>query len=212
MGPDRQLAQDAAARPPRVAERDDRRSSRIRATAKACYYAADLAASDRLREKRRAQQDESAGRMNKVRSAFFLMSCALLLGGCGRSETATTTTTSAQLHIEKGSIGACLMRGGASLALSTDELDFLAEAEADDELSKVSFAFDRRSQLFVNVWKATRKDNRPPRWIVWFARPFDSDKTPLEVAGSSSADGYVLFLDHPTPRQRSRTDRCIRIY
>jgi hypothetical protein len=142
----------------------------------------------------------------------IILGCVVVLGACGFSNTTDATgTTRAQAPLKKGSIGVCLSRSGALRADAVGDLEFLAEAEADDEVSKVAFAFDRQARLFVNVWNATTKDGRPPQWIVWFGQPFDSHEEPRDIVQSASADGYVMFLDGPTSRQRLRTSRCIRV-
>jgi hypothetical protein len=131
--------------------------------------------------------------------------------GCGSSD--GSAEAAEEFTIKKGSVGHCLLKAGAERATTASDLDFLSEAESDDEVSKVAFAFDRRARLFVNVWTGSSLNNRPPPWVVWFAQPFDEDisTSPIEMIRSGQPKSYVMYLNNPSLSERNRAEACITV-
>jgi hypothetical protein len=107
------------------------------------------------------------------------------------------------------SIGSCLVDGGARKATTQKSLTFLRVAEDGQGVSKFGLAYDKVGQLIVRVWEATQYERRPPRWIVWFGQPLDSDYSPWEIIEKHVPDSYVLFLRRPPRAVRAATARCI---
>lgn len=136
--------------------------------------------------------------------------CVMLAAGAACGNAQTTSPTSQKFAIKPGSIGSCLQHGGAERAASTSDLGFLRDAESNEEISESGFALDRRSRLFVNVWTATTREGRPPRWVIWYGQPFDSNLSPFEILESAESRGYVMFLNSPGRDLRRRTNACIR--
>lgn len=148
-------------------------------------------------------------RVDRAGAVLFAMLAVLYGTGCGEGE--TKTHTKKPLYTAQDSIGGCLLKGGAQRADDDDDLEFLQQAESNDEVAKILFALDRRAQLFVNAWTAVPREGRPPSWIVWFAQPFDKELSPMEIVQSLDSEGYVMFLVDPTKEERRGTERCIQI-
>jgi hypothetical protein len=135
----------------------------------------------------------------------------LPLAACGSTGAASVETTADQFSISPGSIGDCLIEAGASHAEGINDVPFLFEAEADDDLSKTALAVDRKAKAVVRIWMATPRNGRAPRWIVWFSQPYGMDSSPTEILESGGISGYVLFINDPTLRVRRQTASCIRL-
>ena len=64
--------------------------------------------------------------------------------------------------LRKGSIGACLIKQGASLARSGRGLLFLSRAEEKRDVSKPALAWDPVAKVFVKIWTESSVDGQPP--------------------------------------------------
>lgn len=94
--------------------------------------------------------------------------CASLgaLSACGSTgSTGQGTEGTGLAHdraLRKGSIGACLIKQGASLARSGRGLLFLSRAEEKRDVSKPALAWDPVAKVFVKIWTESSVDGQPP--------------------------------------------------
>jgi hypothetical protein len=111
--------------------------------------------------------------------------------------------------LREGSIGACLIKHGASLARSSRDLLFLSRAEEKRGVSKPGLAWDSIAKIVVKVWTESSAEGQPPRWTVWFGEPAGKYLTPIEIVEKRPADSYVVFRRHLTDHKRHRMSDCL---
>lgn len=140
-------------------------------------------------------------------SSATLCLCCLAIISCGGSGQDDRSTNKVQLP--RHSVGACLQDGGAIFARSTQDLSFLAEAEAADQVSKPGFAYDRRGKVAISVWTDALSDSNAPQWTIWIGQPFGETRSPFEIAGAAPPHSYVLYVNHPTTRMQGQLSTCI---
>jgi len=107
------------------------------------------------------------------------------------------------------SVGGCLKRAGAAQATSPRDLRFLSEAEANDEVQKPGFVYDRSENLVVRLWSQIGFEGSPPKWTVWFGQPFGKPHSPSEIVEEGSAKSYVMYSVHPSMMKRKKLERCL---
>jgi hypothetical protein len=146
--------------------------------------------------------------MSRVFQILCAVSCIGLLAACGTAKP-DNEATAAPIKLAPKSIGACLRRGGATIARSTNDLAFLSEAEANEEVSKPGFAYDRVAKVMVRVWSASTFEGQPPVWELWIAQPFGKDRSPEEIVETKPPHSYVIFMNKPTRVVRRKVDHCI---
>jgi len=128
--------------------------------------------------------------------------------GCG-SDMASGDRAATVRTFKSKSVGGCLKRAGAKQATSPDDLKFLSEAEANDEVQKPGFVYDRSENLVVRLWSQIGFEGSPPKWTVWFGQPFGKSHSPSEIADEQSTKSYVMYSVHPSAMQRKRLERCL---
>ena len=139
--------------------------------------------------------------------ALVVVAC---LVSCGSDQRDGDMREAVKTSFLSGSIGACLMNRGARPAKSISNLHFLDEAEANDEVSKPGFGYDRREKIVVSVWSQPPFEAAPPQWIVWVAQPFGESMSPFEIVRKKPSRTYVMFVNHPSRSVRRRLEGCIQ--
>lgn len=124
-------------------------------------------------------------------------------GGAGTDDQEPAT------NLGDATIGVCLERAGARFAQDVDELKFLSEAEAADEVSEYGLAFDRSADLVVNTWSAATVEGGPPTWLIWLAHPFGSQANPSAILEDDSTSTYVAYVEKPSRELRRKVESCI---
>jgi hypothetical protein len=130
-----------------------------------------------------------------------------LFSGCGGADHNEVSTSDAQSS--HGLVEACLRKGHAQVAQAASDLFFLQKAEANKEVSRPGFAYDKSSNAIVRVWTAPSVENHPPSWLVWVSQPLGRSRSPQEVAGSNTAQSYVMYAVQPKAAQRRVLEHCI---
>lgn len=144
--------------------------------------------------------------LSKFVVATLGAACVLWSSACGDTE---ATATAPLPKIVDKSIGSCLVEAGASRAVNANDLSFLAQSEADEQVSKAALAFDRRARQFVRYWTGPSPNGPAPTWLLWFGQPYSAERSPMEIAELHPPKSYVLFIDHPTRAQRKDVAKCI---
>jgi hypothetical protein len=140
--------------------------------------------------------------------AVFLICSAAALISCGDGRDAASNLAD---RIPQGSIQACLRREGAETAQSAADLSFLLQAEANEEVSKVGFAADRRAKIFVHLWTAAGVENKPPLWIAWIGQPVNESLSPSAIIAQQPAKSYVMYVVNPAPSLRRDVEKCLEV-
>lgn len=148
--------------------------------------------------------------------ALFAVLLAWSVPGCGSTDSTAQSGTVHEspsgMKAPDGSIEACLQKGGATLASSTADLDFLRDAENSEEVSKSGFTFDREARMMVEVWSASTFEREPPAWFVWIGQPIEDyfeDQKSLEEVVKTEGEGYVYFLTNSRRSGRQSAANCI---
>jgi hypothetical protein len=139
-----------------------------------------------------------------------LLIASISLAGCGSTASPSATTKPYKTSV-KSKVAGCLERGGASFATSLRDLAFLKQAEDDESVSRVGLAFDKETKQIVRVWTAATFERHPPEWTIWFAQPLSTDMSPFEVLAAKPKNGFVMFVNRPSQRERAETSACLRI-
>jgi hypothetical protein len=135
------------------------------------------------------------------------------LSACGSSqdEQASASTNRAQSQARSQapahSIQRCLARHGARQAENVVELNFLAKAEKEDDVSKPGFAYDKAASIVVHVWTGSSFEGRPAPWMIWVGQPFGKDRTPQEIVAEKPKKSYVMYVR--SAKQRKSAESCI---
>lgn len=124
------------------------------------------------------------------------------MAGCGGE---TESEPLSAVDFSHATLANCLKVAGVDFARSVDDLDFLAEAEAEETASLFASTYDRSAELFVDLWE-DGDDSR--EWLMWAAQPFDQDMSPLEIVGSAPSEAYVAYMQEPTSQQERAVDAC----
>ena|ERR1700704_51236 len=130
-----------------------------------------------------------------------------LFAACGGSR---NEERSAAINFGKATVASCLKNGGASFANSTDELDFLSQAEDNEEVSKFGFAYDKAAKVVVNVWNKAQFEDQPSEWTLWIGQPFGDQRSPVEIVDSNAPRSYVAFVVRPRPAARRQVNSCVQ--
>jgi hypothetical protein len=144
---------------------------------------------------------------------FALLAGLVLLSACGSSqdEQASASTKQARLQARSQmpvhSIQRCLARHGARQAENVVELNFLAKAEEEDDVSKPGFAYDKAASIVVHVWTGSSFEGRPAHWMIWVGQPFGKDRTPQEIVAEKPKKSYVMYVR--STKQRKSAESCI---
>lgn len=109
----------------------------------------------------------------------------------------------------RGSIQACLENAGAKVGRSPSDLDFLAAAEADQAVSKPSFAYDKRSDVIVQMWTGAFDEGNQPSWMLWYGEPFGQANDPWQIVRQHPNDTFVLYVNRAPTRVVQRARNCI---
>jgi hypothetical protein len=128
--------------------------------------------------------------------------------GCGSDKASGDRVVTTKTFKPK-SVGGCLKRAGAAQATSPEDLKFLSEAEANDEVQKPGFVYDRSENLVVRLWSQIGFEGSPPKWTVWFGQPGSKSSSPSEIVDEESTRSYVMYSVHPSMMQRKRLERCL---
>src|SRR3954468_3144242 len=146
--------------------------------------------------------------------SLFLVITSAALFGCGSAASSSVETTQFKQSVES-QIAMCLERGGASLATSPEDLTFLIEAEANESVSKVGVFYEKRTRQVIQTGTAATFELHPPEWSVWFGQSlksyFNSALSPIELVEAPPSGSFVMFVNHPSRRERARTTSCLRI-
>ena len=129
--------------------------------------------------------------------------------GCGSDSASGERVATTPRSFKPKSVGACLKRAGATQATSTEDLKFLSEAEANDEVQKPGFVYDRYENLVVRLWSQIGFEGSRPKWTIWFGQPFGKEHSPSEIVDEDSTKSYVMYSVHPSVMQRKRLERCL---
>ena len=145
-------------------------------------------------------------------SVVALAAGLAFLSACGSSQNDQATAAMKQgaqplVHSPAHSIQRCLARHGARQAENVIELNFLARAEKEDDVSKPGFAYDKRMSIVVHVWTGSSFEGRPAPWMVWIGEPFGEDRTPQEIVAEKPKKSYVMYVR--SAKQRKRAEGCI---
>jgi hypothetical protein len=146
--------------------------------------------------------------MKDIQSRLSLLIPMLVLSrcliACGEQQTSSTNQNTAAEFVH-GTVGACLVHAGAAHAISSDDLQFLKEAEANDEVSKPGFAYDRKAKVIVSIWEQSSIGG-----IVWIGQPFGKSLSPYEIVDSDPPHSYVMFINSNAKSEiRNKAERCI---
>jgi len=150
----------------------------------------------------------------EVRVSVAVLVIALVVGasfwGCGSDSASGERVVTTPRTFKPKSVGICLKRVGAAQATSPEDLKFLSEAEANDEVQKPGFVYDRSEKLVVQLWSQIGFEGSPPsRWTVWFGQPGSKSSSPREIVDEESTKSYVMYSVHPSPKQRRKLERCL---
>jgi len=133
------------------------------------------------------------------------------LSACGSSQNGQATAAMKQaqplVHFPAHSIQRCLARHGARQAENVIELNFLAKAEKEDDVSKPGFAYDKAASIVVHVWTGSSFEGRPAPWMIWIGQPFSKDRTPQEIVAEKPKKSYVMYVR--SAKQRKSAESCI---
>jgi hypothetical protein len=134
------------------------------------------------------------------------------LSACGSSQNEQATAAMKQeaqplVHFPAHSIQQCLARHGARQAENVIELNFLAKAEKEDDVSKPGFAYDKTMSIVVHVWTGSSFEGRPAPWMIWVGQPFGKDRTPQEIVAEKPKKSYVMYVR--SSKQRKSAASCI---
>lgn len=142
----------------------------------------------------------------KLVSFVVGLGCTVLLSACGSSDEIDRTVA---VDFGKSTIASCLKAGHASFARSADELGFLFDAEADEEVSKHGLAYDKAAKIVVNVWSKVTFEDQPSEWIMWIGQPFEERRSPNEIVEAHPPNSYVAYTIKPSASQRRKIESCI---
>lgn len=147
----------------------------------------------------------------QILASSLLLTVACVFWACG-SDDATSTASSASAV--KGSVQECLENGGATRAQSATDLGFLSKAEAGDEVARLGFTYDRKTNQIVSVWSEESSGRRLPSWLVWFAESLSDVEghvtSPEELVEAGGHDTYVYFVNNAPKQKVHRLTKCIR--
>lgn len=135
------------------------------------------------------------------------------LSACGSSQDEQASASMKQAQPQSHSQGPahsiqrCLARHGASQAENVVELNFLAKAEKEDDVSKPGFAYDKAASIVVHVWTGSSFEGRPAPWMIWVGQPFGKDRTPQEIVAEKPKKSYVMYVR--SAKQRKSPESCI---
>lgn len=135
----------------------------------------------------------------------------VFLSACGSSQneqaTAAMKQTQSLGHFPVHSIQRCLARHGARQAENVIELNFLAKAEKEGDVSKPGFAYDKAVSIVVHVWSGSSFEGQPAPWMIWVGQPFGKDRTPQEIVAEQPRKSYVMYVR--SAKQRKSAESCI---
>jgi hypothetical protein len=94
-------------------------------------------------------------------------------------------------------------------AASSDELQFLGDAEGNDEVQEPGFAYDRKAKIVVSIVEQSPSAGASSRWAVWVAQPFGESLSPYEIVDSDPPHSYVMFIDDASRKVSKGTEGCI---
>lgn len=139
-----------------------------------------------------------------VAGLAFLPAC-----GSNQNQEAAAAIEQAQppVHSPAHSIQRCLARHGARQAENVVELNFLARAEREDDVSKPGFAYDKAASIVVNVWTGSSFEGRPAPWMIWIGQPLGKDRTPQEIVAEKPKKSYVMYVR--AAKRRKSAESCI---
>jgi hypothetical protein len=140
-----------------------------------------------------------------VAGLAFLSACS-----SGEGEQASASVQAQPQSRSQGpahSIQRCLTQHGARKAGNVIELNFLAKAEEDDEVSKPGMAYDKAALIVVHVWTGSSFEGRPAPWMLWIGQPFGKDRTPQEIVAEKPKKSYVMYVR--SAKQRKSAESCI---
>ena len=139
------------------------------------------------------------------------MLMAMVGVACGTTEGVAESSTSPLVAPKKGSMEACLLSAGAKRAGNEAQLAFLKRAEAEDEVDKPGFVFDKVTKTIVRLWETAASEGRTPEWAVWFGQPFEDDREPLDIVKERPPKSFVAFVRNPGERVWKRASQCPRL-
>jgi hypothetical protein len=143
---------------------------------------------------------------NFVGAALVVLLAATLPVGCGGSDSRHPDNPLSQVDFGKSTIANCLKTHGAFFAVSTNDLAFFSQAEADDTASKFGFAAEESAGLLVELYE----DGEDPReWVVWAIQPLGEQKSPSEIVEDAPSKGYVAYSLQPSNSQRKALEGCV---
>jgi hypothetical protein len=128
---------------------------------------------------------------------------------CGGTQKHGDTRRDLSAEFARGSVGACLVHAGATRSLSSNDLQFLEEAEANDEVSEPGFAYDRKAKIIVSIKEQSPGAGESSGWTVWVGQPFGKSRSPYEIVNSDPPHSYVMFINNARSEVSKRTERCI---
>lgn len=140
--------------------------------------------------------------------SLFLTASVVALGACGGQQS-DATSRDLSTEFAHGTVGACLVHAGATRAGSADELQFLKDAEGNDEVQEPGFAYDRRAKINVSIIDQSPSAGASLRWTVWVAQPFGKSLSPYEIVDSDPPHSYVMFINNASAKVSKGTGRCI---
>jgi hypothetical protein len=139
---------------------------------------------------------------------LFLVAPAIALGACGGQQSdAKSRDLSAEFA--HGTIGACLVDAGAIRADSSKELQFLENAESEDEVQEPGFAYDRKAKIIVSIVEQSPGAGSTAQWTVWVAQPFGKSFSPAAIVDSNPPHSYVMFINNVSHKVSSEVEKCI---
>lgn len=150
--------------------------------------------------------------MSTIRVVGFgigIAASVLAFGGCGGQHHGDSVHRDLSAEFVRGTVGACLVHAGAIRATSSDELQFLKNAEGNDEVQEPGFAYDRKAKIIVSLIEQSPGAGASSQWTVWVAEPFGKSLSPFEVVDSNPPHSYVMFVDNASRGVSKGAARCI---
>jgi hypothetical protein len=135
------------------------------------------------------------------------------LSACGSGQDGQASASMKQARPPAGpqgpahSIQRCLSEHGARQAGNVVELNFLAKAEEEDDVSKPGMVYDKAASIVVHVWTGSSFEGHPAPWMVWIGQPFGKDRTPQEIVAEKPKKSYVMYVR--TAKKRKSAESCI---